>query len=212
MTAEPVYPLGQVIPHPRSDKKVRVQDADRILEFTGYMLHRVSTEVAHKPQWLEIEAWKITDGTCRYLLHFTGKSVAVHKSGSDCNTGVPTPFSQLPEDAEPCRKCRPSFSNAKVDDIFEAETDRHKVEICDGRPRDEQGQLILGNNNEPLPVTDQEAGWRASGQELVRTLRESWHRPPGKAGTLSAPAQRLVDTLAKMDPAIQAAVQVVEPI
>ena len=191
-------------------KLVRVQDADRIREFYGYMMHRVSTEVAHKPQWLEIELWKFTDGTCRYLLHFIGKSVLVHTPDSDCNTGVPVPFSKLDPDSESCRKCRPDLLNAGDGDMFEAETDRHKIEVCDGRPRDDQGFLMMGSNGEPLPLEDESTAWQASAREIIRILRESWHRRPESAGTLSAPAQRLVDTVARHDAAIFAATQVVE--
>ena len=197
---------------------VRVQDADRIREFYGYMMHRVSTEVAHKPQWLEIELWKFTDGTCRYLLHFTGRSVLVHTPDSDCNTGIPIPASGLHPDSESCRRCRPDFRNAGPDDIFEAETDRHKIEVCDGRPKDEAGAVIPlpraeSESGEPPLACDEEvqrAAWRASAREVIRVLRESWHRKPEAAGTLSAPAQRLVDTVARYDDAILAATQVVE--
>jgi hypothetical protein len=213
VTAEPAYNVP--LPNRHAEfisRRQRVQDADRYREFTGYLMHRVSTEVPHKPQWLEIEAWKVTDGTCRYLLHFTGKSVLVHSEDSDCNTGVPTPASELSEDSEPCRKCRPNLATADPDAIFEAETDRHKIEICDGRPKWPDGTLIKGDDGEPLPIEDEGEAWIASAKEMLRILRESWHRNPGTPGTMSAPAQRLVDTLARMDPAIKAATEVVESI
>jgi hypothetical protein len=198
-------------PVPGVDGKVEVQDADRVRTFKGFLMHRVSTEVAHKPQWLEIEAYKVTDGTCRYVLHFTGRSVLYHASGSDCNTGVPTQASKLPMDSEPCRRCRPgNFRVALADKLYEAETDRHKIEVCDGRPKDSTGALIMGDDGDPLPVADEDAAWMSSAREMLRILRESWHRKPETAGTLSAPAQRLVDTIARLDPAILAATRVVE--
>ena len=211
MSADAAYNVAA--PGAAGGHTVQVQDADRVREFAGFLMHRVSTEVAHKPQWLEIELYKFTDGTCRYLLHFTGKSVLYHASGSSCNTGVPTPASRLPDDSEPCRKCRPgNFRTAPEDKVYEAETDRHKVEICDGRPRDEQGLLLTGDDDEPLPITDEAAAYQASASEMLRVLRESWHRKPEAAGTLSAPAQRLVDTVARLDEAILAATHVVERI
>lgn len=226
MSAEPAYNVpvrSQAGSHSRSRSlnesqihKVLIQDADRFREFDGYMMYRVSTEVPLKPQWLEIEIWKVMDGTCRYVLHFVGRSVLVHKENSDCNTGVPTPAIRLAEDSEACRKCRPDLAHAKDDDIFEAETDRHKIEVCDGRPKDTDpaspnyGQLLLGEDGLPLPITDEWQAWVSSAKELLRILRESWHRKPETAGTLSAPAQRLVDTAARMDDAILAATQVVE--
>ena len=218
MSAEPVYnvPIQGTTAELGPSRKVLVQDADRFRKFEGYLLHRVSTEVAHKPQWLEIEAWKVTDGTCRYVLHFTGKSVLVHKENSDCNTGVPTPASKLPDDSEACRKCRPDLRSPaerkKDSTIFEAETDRHKVEICDGRPKDENGKLLTGDDGKPLPITDENMAWQQSAREMIRTLRESWHRKPEAAGTLSAPAQRLVDTVAMVDDAVRSATRVVESI
>ena len=190
-------------------QRVKIQDADRFKEFSGYMVKRISTEVPSKPQWLEIEIWKVMDGTCRYVLHFIGKSVLVHEENSDCNTGIPTPASQLHEDAEPCRKCRPVLQGAPSDKIFEAETDRHKIEICDGRPKN-GGVLVADVYGTPLPIRDENVAWVSSATEILRVLRESWHRKPESAGTLSAPAQRLVDTAAQVDPAIFAATQVVE--
>lgn len=191
---------------------VKIKDADRYREFVGELVYGVSTEVPHKPQWLEIEIWRVTDGTCRYVLHFIGRSVLVHAENSDCNTGVPTPYRTLAEDSEPCRKCRPDLDGADPDDIFEAETDRHKIEICDGRPKWPDGSLKTGEDGDPLPIADEDAAWKASAAEIIRILKESWHKKPGSAGTLSAPAQRLVDTAAKLDPAILFATEVVEKI
>lgn len=210
MSADAVHRTA--VPAPRDGQAVRVQDADRIREFPGIPVCRVSTEVPYKPQWLEIELYKVTDQTCRYLLHFIGRSVLVHESGSDCNTGVPTLISQLPDDSEACRKCHPDLRNPQDDAMVEAETDRHKIEVCDGRPKHADGSLILGADGEPLPVTDESAAWVASAREMIKTLRESWHRKPGTPGTLSAPAQRLIDIGAQLDPAIAAAIQVVEPL
>jgi hypothetical protein len=212
---------------PSQPGKVIVQDADRRLEFRGYLLHRVSTEVRHKPQWLEIELWKVTDGSGRYVLHFVGKSVLVHEEGSDCNAGIPTPTEMLASDAEPCWKCRPDIEHAKPGTVFEAETDRHKAEVCDGR-LDDTGRTIeilpvesviyLKNNgftlNEDIsvPITElsEMALWYLSARDVLRHLRESWRRRPEMSGTLSAPAQRLIDAAGVKDPAINAAAHVVE--
>lgn len=221
MSADAAY--SEAGPVPGVDGMIEVQDADRVRKFKGYLMHRVSTEVAHKPQWLEIEAYKVTDGTHRYVLHFTGKSVLVHDQDSDCNTGVPTPFRLLSRDAEPCRRCRPRLRSASPDDLFEAETDRHKIEVCDGRVHDADGELVTDGdgrllvygddkNRTPVVAMSDYDVEKASGREVLRVLRESWHRKPESAGTLSAPAQRLVDTIARLEPAILAATQVVEEI
>jgi hypothetical protein len=223
VSAEPVVaslPDDEKVPAVR-----QVQDAIGFKRFTGYLEHRVSTEVRHKPQWLEIELWKVTDGTGRYVLHFTGKSVLVHKNGSDCNAGVPTAFSELSIDAESCRKCRPDLQHALPTAIFEAETDRHKAEICDGTPVD-GATVLLANGTEMDSVEEaalylesqgvtpgtEEAAWYLSARKVLWILRDNWHRKPGMTGTLSAPAQRLIDTVETMDPAIYAAVHVVEEV
>lgn len=219
MSADAAYSETGMLPG--VDGKIEVQDADRVRTFKGFLMHRVSTEVAHKPQWLEIEAYKVTDGTNRYVLHFTGKSVLVHEQDSDCNTGVPTPFKFLSRDAEACRRCRPRLRGAAPDTMFEAETDRHKIEVCDGRVYGAEGELVTDDDGRPyiygadknrtpvVAATDADVEL-ASAREVLRVLRESWHRKPETAGTLSAPAQRLVDTIARLDPAILAATRVVE--
>jgi hypothetical protein len=220
VSAEPVHTS---LPDADAEKlpAVRqVQDAIGFKQFNGYLLHRVSTEVRHKPQWLEIELWKVTDGTGRYVLHFTGKSVLVHKYGSDCNTGVPTAFSELSIDAESCRKCRPDLQHALPTAIFEAETDRHKAEICDGTPvagadeaetgAVEEAAIYLASQD--ITPGTEEAAWYLSARKVLWVLRDNWHRKPGVTGTLSAPAQRLIDTVETVDPAIYAAVHVVEEV
>lgn len=197
----------------------RIQDADRQVEIRGFLEYRVSTETLRKPQWLELELWKICDGTGRYLEHIIGKSVLYHNEDSDCNTGIPMMAAHMPDDSEPCRKCNPkSFRSVPKNTVFDVETDRHKVEICDGRenerwPMDEYGIPLV--NLEPdldergnVIMTAEEKAWYISAHEVIKHLRESWRRQPG--GTLSAPAQRLLKTVAVFDPAIDAALNHVE--
>jgi len=115
--------------HPQAEIH-RVQDVDRVLEFEGTMITNITTEVPDSPRWLELELYRLTDGTDRYVLHVVGRSVVFHLHDGPCNTGVETPFDQLPEDSEPCFKCKPIRAVEEIDTV-DLESDRHTVHVCD---------------------------------------------------------------------------------
>lgn len=166
-------------------------------EFPGYLLGGVSTQIRDQPRWLEISLYKVTDGTGRYVLHMCGASVVYHKHNGPCNTGVPTSARDMPLDAEPCKICRPGiipeeqptsiFSAAeefffenldtdgedsllRADDLWDLEQDRYTTYVC------KNAEDVVDRLRKPRNSKKQEEG-----------------------GTLSAPAQRLLDLVAPKD-------------
>lgn len=163
-------------------KLVQVPGADGVVEFHGILLSEVSTET-DRPRWLEIELYKITDGTDRYVLHLNGRSVLYHSNESDCNTGLPTLASQLPGDAEPCFKCcPPRLNRLDVDSVVDLESDRHTVHVC------------------------------ADAQEVVDQLKlpyrkiNYYNRAGFESRRLSSPAQLLLEKASPNDESIRMAI------
>jgi hypothetical protein len=193
---------------------IHIQDAAQVYEITGVRVDHVSTEVPQKPQWLEISLYRCHDGTGRYVLHFVGRSVLYHTSGSQCNTGVPTAVSDriFPRDAEPCRRCKPvritQLNQDELSDtVFELEMDRHKVETADGRPQIQELPASRGESGRDVPQPTENQLWDASAERVLQLLHDSWQQRPSSTATLSAPAQRLVDIAATHDPHIARAVR-----
>lgn len=175
-----------LLPHKNEDTSteiIRVKDASRTLEFKGELLGEISTETPDEPRWLEIELYRVTDGTNRYVLHLVGRSVVYHQYKGSCNRGVPASISEFPRDAEPCDKCHPPEWADLPDDVkFDLEIDRHTTHVCDS-PTDVVDHLKVPNRN---------------------------GRNKTSVGTLSGPAQRLLDIIAPIDPDIAAVTSTVE--
>jgi hypothetical protein len=159
---------------------VKVPDAGRTLEFPGFLLGEVSTQIRDNPRWLEISLYKVTDGTGRYVLHLCGASVVYHRHNGSCNTGVPTPPERMPLDAEPCKVCQPPRVLDGEDDLFtwglnsdsrlwDLEQDRYTTYTC------------------------------RTAEAVVEQLRKPRNRKNSEDGTLSAPAQRLLDLVSAVD-------------
>ncbi len=173
---------------------IRVQDAGRTLEFPGYLLGEVSTQIRNQPRWLEISLYKVMDGTGRYILHLCGASVVYHKHNGPCNTGVPTTAEDMPLDAEPCKICHPE----RIPDV---ESD---VEYED-----------WDETEDPLWDLEQDryTTYRCkNASEVVERLRKPRNRKNDDGGTLSAPAQRLLDLVSPLDESIAEIVHTVERI
>lgn len=185
----------------------KVQDTRGTKEFTGILLSEVSTETREGPRWLEMDLYRITDGvnTGSYVLHLVGRSVVYHAHRSTCNRGIPrTPRDEdWAADAEPCRVCKPPYW-AVTDDAT-------------GNPmRDSVTRELVPNTDFVTTEFDLEmdrhtAFLCATAEAVVAQLEESsrHQRSPSK---LSAPAQRLLDAAALIDPDIAKAITVVEKI
>jgi hypothetical protein len=185
-----------------------VQDASRVLKFTGVLLSEISTETRTGPRWLEMDLYKRDPDEEHprglYVLHLVGRSVVYHTHRSACNRGIPrTPTdTDWAADAEPCRDCSPPYwalkeangypqrdpvtrelkpDPAYTSTQFDLEMDRHTSYIC------------------------------ATADEVVEQLKES-SRHQRSPSTLSAPAQRLLDAAALIDADVAKAITVVEEI
>lgn len=117
-----------------------VRDGLRPVDFTGEQIARVSTET-DRPRWVELELYwatpseKLPEGG--YFTHIVGQSVVYHKHQSDCNTGVPATVEEIPEDSEPCEKCRPpALTMLDSDAWVDMESPRHTL-YRTGGPREQ---------------------------------------------------------------------------
>jgi hypothetical protein len=110
---------------------LRVPGEDRTYEFHGHLVADVTTETDESPRWTEMELYRFTDGTERYLVHIAGKSVVYHEHDSACNAGSPTTRDQLLDDAEPCPRCQPDVRGRDDAYVIDAESDRHSVTVCE---------------------------------------------------------------------------------
>lgn len=118
---------------------IRVLDVDHVLEFQGELVADVTTEVPHQSRWTEMELYRLTDGTGRYVVHIVGRSVLYHVHDGECNSGSATDAAELPDDAEPCSTCKPNRD--LVDgEILDFEVDRHSAYVC-GSAAEALGQL-----------------------------------------------------------------------
>lgn len=182
------------IPNPRGAEAVdavrglkgqvyEVESADRVIKFRGELIADVVSQPANLPRWTEMELFRLTDGTGRYVVHIIGCSVLYHTHNSDCNAGIGTRLADLPEDAEPCPRCRPVSVTEKVrvhegDRVVDFEVDRHTTHVC------------------------------ASADEAVDRLRSTGAR--NATHEFSGPALRLLTAAAQRDPAINRVLNVVE--
>jgi hypothetical protein len=99
---------------PEPDQLVRVQGDDQTYEFNGELIATATTHRPDKPRWLDMELWRVTDGTGRYVIGRIGKSLVYHKHDGPCGRGVPTPAMELNFNAIPCADCgAPSLNIAR---------------------------------------------------------------------------------------------------
>jgi len=87
--------------------------------------------------WAEIRVYALEAGG--YLLHRTGYSLVYHTARTTCVTreqrqrGEPASVDDLPDDAEPCPKCRPRDPQdlPDGDGVIRYEFPRHTFDKCD---------------------------------------------------------------------------------
>jgi hypothetical protein len=86
-------------------QKYVVRNGVQELEFTGEELSHASTERDDSVRWTEIKIYKTQGGN--YVIQTLGVSVVYHEAGSKCTKkGQELLGSSLPEDAEPCFRCK----------------------------------------------------------------------------------------------------------
>jgi hypothetical protein len=168
---------------------VRVKNDDEVLEFAGEVVATATTRQPGKVRWLDITLYRVTDGTGRYVIARTGRSLAVHRQHG-CNRGVPMPVSELPDDSVPCHICAtPELAVLKMmpQGVANREADHHSATVC------------------------------ANATEMLARLRLRGASPSEDDGSLphnggnaySAPAQRLLDEARLKDPVVEAAASVI---
>ena len=149
---------------------IRVRDAAEFLEFDGELIFEVSTENPNVARWTEMQLFKFTDGTDRFLLHIIGRSVIVHKHAGTCNSGVPVKAMDLSDDVELCQTCKPIDPDEVDDDfLYDMEEDRYTSHVC------------------------------ASAEEVINKLRSPRQVGARVAGSISGPGQRLLAGAAQVD-------------
>jgi hypothetical protein len=111
-------------------KLIRLRDSYREVEFNGVLLSEVSTDNSSSPRWTEMELYKITDGTGRYVLSVMGRSVVYHQHNGQCNSGVPVSIKEIDEEYEPCHRCNPPAPHALAGTVtVDLEEDRPQVHV-----------------------------------------------------------------------------------
>lgn len=120
---------------PEAAQLVRVQGDDTVLEFNGELIATATTHWPGKPRWLDMELWRVTDGTGRYVIGRVGRSLVYHKHDGPCGRGVPVLATDLDATAIPCVDC-----GAPALNITKAMPGRHvmkeaehpSAEVCEG--------------------------------------------------------------------------------
>jgi hypothetical protein len=166
---------------------VRVRNDDEVLEFAGEAVATATTRQPGKVRWLDIALYRVTDGTGRYVIARTGRSVAVHRQGG-CNRGVPVPVAELSGDSVPCHICgTPDLAVLKMmpHGVANREADHHSATVC-------------------ANATEMLARLRLRGSP---SEEDSSYGNGGNA--YSAPAQRLLDEARLKDPVVEAAASVI---
>jgi hypothetical protein len=164
---------------------VRVRDDDEVLEFAGELIATATTRQPGKARWLDMKLYRTTDGTGRYVIGRTGRSLMVHRLNGSCNRGVPVPVTSLGEDAVPCQLCgTPALAVLKTvpRGTVAQEADHHSATVC------------------------------SSASEMLSRLRLRGASPDdgdSHGNAYSAPAQRLLDEARLNDPAVEAAASVI---
>lgn len=113
----------------RQDGVIKLAMLDRTLEFQGELVESATMETAEQQRWTELELYRVTDGTGRYVLYVLGRSVVYHVHDGACNTGTPMKVRDLDEDAEPCKECHPD--GLEMDALVDRETDRSSAYVCE---------------------------------------------------------------------------------
>lgn len=89
-------------------KLVTVPNDDEVLEFPGELIATSSTRLDGKNRWTELELYRVTDGSGRYVLHRIGMSALYHRHGNrTCGKGVTRPATALTAESVPCHICTP---------------------------------------------------------------------------------------------------------
>jgi hypothetical protein len=137
-----------------SETDFELRDALRTLRFTGALLAEVSTRADASLRWTEFELYSVATKPGSYVLYIAGLSVVYHQPGSSCNKGVATPMNRLPDDAEPCRSCRPPARHeASGDAQIDFEEDRLSLTVCSDVDQVRRELAVSGRSDRRSPLS-----------------------------------------------------------
>lgn len=155
------------------------------VRFTGTLLAEESTETNSALRWLELELYRIDEGprAGQYVLHRVGQSVVYHRPKT-CGYGTAAPWSQVPDDAEPCPICKPieplanGIHGRGVDPGYEVwmESPRHRVIKCPTPVHVEKALLMKrrdGSTYLSTPAVNLIAKASAADQALANYFNEA---------------------------------------
>jgi hypothetical protein len=128
------------------------------VEITGDRIGHGSSRRSGSPAWAEVEVYKLADSG--YLVHRTGVSLVYHTPGTACTTrderqrGEPAGVDDLPDDAEPCPKCRPPYPRELPDGpaTVRYEFPRHAFDGCDTPERVAEKLTVIRHRDKTQSV------------------------------------------------------------
>lgn len=101
-------------------------------DITGVVIAAITTEDPDQPRWTTMDLYRTSDG--RYVYYRVGHSLVYHDLGGysgACRSGVTTAPDDLPDEAEPCAKCRPPL---EPDGPVRMEESLPAIFVCDDVP------------------------------------------------------------------------------
>lgn len=129
---------------------VRIADAGMRapVEVHGVLIGRGTSRRDDSLAWAEIEVYRLHDGG--YLAHRAGYSLVYHTKATRCTTrsgdqrGELIKARDLPEDAQPCVRCRPEPPDYLPDDAeVRWETPRHTFDNCNDPEQVEERLTVI---------------------------------------------------------------------
>lgn len=106
------------------------------VEIRGWRIGHGSSRRTESLAWAEVSIYKLEDGG--YLTHRAGYSLVYHRADTHCRTrngdqkGDPATVDDLPDDADPCVKCRPPYpQNLEDGEAIRYEFPRHTFDACE---------------------------------------------------------------------------------
>jgi hypothetical protein len=107
--------------------------------------------------WAEIEIYKLNDGG--YMTHRAGYSLTYHTADTKCMTrngdqkGEPATVDDLPDEAEPCQRCRPEQPEYLANDAeIRFEFPRHTFDNCEDPGQVEERLTVIHHRDHGTSV------------------------------------------------------------
>lgn len=105
--------------------------------YEGEEIGRSTSRRQGSLSWVDMFAYRLEDSQAGYLLWRIGMSTIYHTAGTECTTfsgrqrGDSATIDDLPDDAQPCPKCRPPHPlDLGDDEPIRFEFPRNTVDLC----------------------------------------------------------------------------------